>query len=349
MKTKLFFILAIVLLCSTVKAQNRPSIPARDRTRLAEAFRLDQAIGDRIWAGWSKVPFAVLLVTPDLEFLMRHPQPSADFTLLGYDRELKCNVFFRKRTFPTHLLATAPFIQGSSYSTIVVGQAENTEAQTSTPWVITLFHEHFHQLQNVQPAYFPDVNALNLAGGDKTGMWMLNYAFPYDKADLEGQFSELGRLLAEAINAHTNTDRQARLAAYLTARQQFQDSLSPADLKYLSFQFWQEGIARYTEYLVAKFAAEHYRPRQEFRSLKDYVSFQEHANAVRSRIITQIQTQKLSSSKRVVVYPFGAGEGLLLDAVRPSWHDRYFVDKFDLRKYYPDALPHETGSAHLQL
>lgn len=99
MKTKLSLLLATLLLCSGAKAQNKPSIPATDHIRLAEAFRLKESIGDRIWAGWSKVPFAVLLVTPDYEFLMRHPQPSADFTLLGYDRELKMQRLFSKTHF----------------------------------------------------------------------------------------------------------------------------------------------------------------------------------------------------------------------------------------------------------
>ena len=108
-----------------------------------------------------------MLVTPDTEFLIRHPKPSVDFAKSGYDAVLKSDVYYRKRNFPAHFLATFPAVGG--ISTIVVGQAENTSAKTSTPWVITLLHEHFHQLQNSQPNYYPDVNALNLARGDRTG------------------------------------------------------------------------------------------------------------------------------------------------------------------------------------
>jgi len=36
-------------------------------------------------------------------------------------------------------------------------------------------------------------------------------------------------------------------------------------------------------------------------------------------------------------YPFGAAEALLLDKVNPSWRSRYFVEKFDLGKYYEAA------------
>ncbi len=94
-------------------AQSQPVLSAIDRTRLAEAFRLGDQIGDRVWPRWSKAPFAVLLVTSDTEFLIRHPQPSADFTKLGYDALLKSDVYYRKRQYDTGLLATFPAVGGS--------------------------------------------------------------------------------------------------------------------------------------------------------------------------------------------------------------------------------------------
>ena len=134
--------------------EQSPKISATDRTRLAEAFRLADRLGDRIWPGWNKAPFAVLLVTPEHEFLIRHPLPSPDFEKIGFDKELDSDVFFRKRTMSPGFLATFPAIRGSMVSTIVVGQAENTWVKTSTPWVVTLLHEHFHQLQDSQPNFY---------------------------------------------------------------------------------------------------------------------------------------------------------------------------------------------------
>jgi hypothetical protein len=43
-----------------------------------------------------------------------------------------------------------------------------------------------------------DVNALNLSG-DKGGMWMLDYAFPYAVPEVKQQVDILSRLLAEAL------------------------------------------------------------------------------------------------------------------------------------------------------
>jgi hypothetical protein len=315
---------------TNVPAQT-PKINATDRTRLIETFRLADRLGDRIWTGWSSAPFAVLLVTPEYEFLIRHPAPSADFTSLGHDRELGSDVFYRRRTMPPSFLATFPAIRGSIVSTIVVGQAENTSAKTSTPWVITLLHEHFHQLQDSQPNFYPDVNALNLARGDQTGMWMLSYPFPYERTDVQTQFAKMSELLAAAVRANRR-DRAIRVRDYLAARRKFQQLVEPDDHKYLAFQLWKEGIARYTEYQIARLAAAKYRPTKEFQALPDYRSFADVARTTYDGIFRQLSTQKLGESKREVVYSFGAAEGLLLDQTKPGWRRRYFVKKFDLGK-----------------
>ena len=318
----------------STRAVTAPAMAEIDRVRLREVFRLGDSIGDRIWPGWSKAPFAVLLITPDYEFLLRHPKPSADFTSLGYDKMLKSDVYYRKRVFPTHYLATFPAISGSMISTIVVGQAENTSAKASSPWVITVLHEHFHQLQDSQPNFYAQVNALNLARGDQAGMWMLNYAFPYERAEVQEQFATTSKLLAAATEA-PKRERTQKVRDYLTARQKFQEMLAADDYKYISFQFWKEGIAGYTEYRVAETAAAKFHVSKEFRALKDYQSFADVAQNTRERIFRQLETQKLGSAKREVVYSFGAAEGLLLDQINPGWRRRYFVEKFDLRKLFP--------------
>jgi hypothetical protein len=328
----------ILLLFQSAVAQETPTLPTVDRTRLAEAFGLGDRICDRIWPGWSKAPFAVLLVTPEYEFLLRHPKPSADFTKLGYEAVLKSDVYYRKRTLNTHFLATFPAVSGSTISTIVVGRAENTTAKTSTPWVITLLHEHFHQLQDSQPNFYADVNALNLSHGDQTGMWMLNYAFPYDRKEVQDQFALMSKVLAAAIKA-PKAERASKVRDFLEARRKFQGLLAPDDYKYLSFQLWKEGIARYTEYHLARIAAANYRPSKKFRKLKDYTSFADVAQTTYEGIFRQLETQKLGASKREVVYSFGAAEGLLLDEIDPNWRSRYFVKKFDLDGLFESVPP----------
>ena len=336
MNARLALTFLVLLAVPGVMGQGKPSVPDIDRIRLAEAFRIGETLGNRLWEGWDKAPFAVLLVTNEHEFLIRHPRPSEDFTPAGYDSLLQSNVYFRKRTQRTDFLATFPAVGG--VSTVVIGQAENTAKKTSTPWVVTVLHEHFHQLQSSQPSYYAEVAALNLSRGDQTGMWMLNFAFPYRDAQIEEQFSASSRALADALRAKKGSEFSAKLESFYQARRALRRMLSPDDYKYFSFQSWQEGIARYTEFRIADLAAKNYRPGKQFRALKDYAPFKEVADTILNKqILGSLTTLRLGKSERIAFYPFGAAEGLLLDRVNPKWKGRYFTEKFDNDKYFRAA------------
>ena len=333
MPRRLSFFLLLLSLTVVSRAQD-PAVPAADRIRLAEAFRLNDAVGDKLWPEWKKTAFPVLLVTPEYEFLVRHPQPSKDFAALGYDELLRSDVFYRRRTQPVDFLATFPFVGG--LSTVVIGQAENTTARSSTPWTVTVLHEHFHQLQDFAPGYFAAMNALDLAGGDTTGMWNINYPFPYRDSDVDRQFGVLARMLAETLETKDEKEFRPRLAAYLDERRKFAGMLKPADYRYLSFQLWKEGVARYTEYRVAALAARKYRPGREFKALPDFRPYADVAAQIRQNILKQLATRRLSEAKRELFYPFGAAEALLLDRARPGWQSRYLAEKFYLEKYFEE-------------
>jgi hypothetical protein len=332
MRTPIVGLLGLLASAPAVVAQAPPALPDADRVRIAEAFRLADALGDRVWPDWGKSPFVVLLVTPDREFLVRHPKPTDDFTPLGKDPTLGREVWSRKRTYPTNLLATFPAIGG--VPTVVIGQPENTQAKTSARWVITLLHEHFHQLQSSRPGYYADVDALGLAGGDKTGVWMLNYPFPYTDPAVRDQFAATAKALAEALRARQKPEFAERLASYVSARGKFKSVLKADDYKYFSFQVWQEGVARYTEYRLAELASAECEPSERFRGLKDYAPFKDVARSIMDGIEKELVSVRLDKSKREVVYNIGAAECLVLDRARPGWRDRYFEEKFSLDAHF---------------
>jgi len=332
MSRKLIQTATLLVAISISAAAQQPKLDNTDRLRLAEAFRLADTLGNKLWPGWSKAPFAVLLVTAENEFLVRHDKPSADFKLVNYDALLRSNVYVRKRTQPMNLLATFPIVGG--VPTIVIGQAENTAKKTSTPWVITLLHEHFHQLQYSQPDYYPAVNALDLAHGDKSGMWMLNYPFPYDWPEMHEHFSLLSSRLLKVLNTQNTKQFEQNLASYLAERRELEHTLSPDDYRYMSFQMWQEGVARYTELRMAQLATSRYRPTKAFRRLKDYKTFSEVALEIERGIEDELAAAKLEENKRVMFYALGAGEALLLDLVNSGWRAQYFKDKFYLDHYF---------------
>ncbi|HXG91579.1 MAG TPA: hypothetical protein VNN73_04325 [Blastocatellia bacterium] len=322
-RIKLLLPLIALLAPASAMAQAMPQISQVDRIRLAEAFRIAEKLGDKVWKGWSKAPFAIVLVTAEHEFLIRHPKPPKDFTPLKLDALLRSEVYFRKRVFQPSLLATL-FLEG--VPTIVIGQAENTDAKTSTRWVVTLLHEHFHQLQYSQPDYAAATNALNLSHGDQTGMWMLNFPFPYAAPEVNKNFSALCRALADALQ------RKNKLAAYIEARRQFKESLSEDDYKYFSFQLWQEGFARYTEYRIAGLAASQYRPSAQFRSLKDFTPFRDACERIIQ--LPKLLDLSLEKDQRVAFYLVGAAEAILLDDINPKWQQQYFANKFFTERYF---------------
>ena len=317
---------------SAAAAQSFLPMAQTDRVRLAEAFRLDRVVANKVWPGWKKVPFAVLLITDSVEYLVGHPKPTPDFTDVGADTLLHAEVWARHRVFPKQLLATAPFVGG--VNTIAVGRAENT-GKSSVEWVLSLMHEHFHQLQYTRPWYQARVKKLDLMRGDSTGMWMLNFPFPYDSAPVTAALEHLGQAFAAAVDdplgdfGPSDPFRRAR-----ALRDSTRQLVSAADDRYLEFQLWQEGVARYTEYAVAVAAQKAGLPSAEFRALPDYEDYAAGAVGELALLHRELADERPAENKRVIVYSLGAATALMLDGAGLKWRKRYFKEPFALEPYF---------------
>src|SRR2546426_10031760 len=92
--------------------------------------------------------------------MMRRPPRSPLFPSTTLFRSLEGAVSARKRVSPPALLATFPAVTG--VTTIVIGEPTNT-GKTSTEWVLTVLHEHFHQLEYSHPGYYAGVDSLRLS------------------------------------------------------------------------------------------------------------------------------------------------------------------------------------------
>jgi len=298
-------IAAGLLLPSRVPAQEKHHFSRPDRTRLAETIRVARSLGNRLWPGLERTPLAILLVTDSAEYLLGHPAPTADFSRLGYDSLLKMDVRRRPRVFAPTLLATFPAVAG--LPTIVVGTAPHT-GKSSSEWVLTLLHEHFHQWQSSLPDYYGGVAALDLAGGDSTGMWMLDYPFPYDSAPVQQTTRDLAKALSAA------------------------PLLAPADRRYLEFQLWQEGVARFIEYQAARLATDLSPPAAAFTKLSDYESYDRLASRRRRALEQELERFDLGKNRRVSFYSLGAAYALLLERINPRWKQMYEATPFVLSK-----------------
>jgi len=166
-------------------------------------------------------------------------------------------------------------------------------------------------------------------------MWMLNYAFPYQSSFVRARFAELTQRLDSAIAAGSPERRAALWNAVQSARAPLRAELSADDYRYLAFQMWQEGVARYTELQVARWATKNYEPSAAFRALPDFTTYADAAARIESGIHTGLRGSPLEHDGRVAFYPAGAAMALLLDANVPGWRARYFDRDYSLDAQFP--------------
>jgi hypothetical protein len=299
-----------------------------DKIRIREAISISQKFGDKIWEGINNIPFAIILVTDSVEFMVNHPDPPPGFILCEKDTVLRADIFYRKRQYPVNWLATFP-VNGTSC--IVAGTPANT-GRHSTAWIMTLLHEHFHQYEYSYPGYFRDVEALGLSNGDQTGMWMLNYPFPYDSIPVSEQYKKYTLALSDLIAGLDTKTFDPLFKRYRPERKKIRQLLKPADYRYLSFQVWQEGVARYTEYKFLELMGD-YDPSKEIAALPGFISFSDYKDQLYRSEMKDLAGLELSEGKRVCFYSAGFAEAILLDKLNPAWRSLFLKDKFDIGRY----------------
>ncbi len=322
-------LLLVAMSCLTLQIFSQPKMRYEDKIRIREAMIISKTYGDKIWKGINEIPFVVLLVTDSIEFLVNHPYPSDDFKISEYDEITGTKIMYRPRQFQLWFLATFPAVNG--VNCIVVGTPENAK-KNSTDWTITLLHEHFHQYQFTSKDYYAEVNALNLSGGDETGMWQINFKFPYDSVLVIEQYKKYTTALSKALASLNTPSFTKDFAAYKTERNKFKEVLKPNDYKYFSFQIWQEGIARYTEYKFIE-ALTSYKPSNEFFMLSDKTPFYIYSQNFYNAQAKELTALDLAKDQRVCFYAIGFAEGLLLDYQSKNWKDNYLKNKFFVEVY----------------
>jgi hypothetical protein len=313
-----------LILLATI-AQQPVALPEHDRVRLAEVRRLATRILDRVWPGWGATPMPILLVTDSVEYLVGLERPGPGFSRGAYDSLLRTSVWTRRQVLDPKLLATFPAVAGTP--TIVVGSAERT-GKSATSWVLTVLHEHFHQMQYLRPGYYEAVGRLGLARGDTTGSWMLDYPFPYDSAPVRDSLRGFARSLAGALS--DGDGRAAAIEKVRAAWEGLRGALPPADFRYLEFQLWQEGVARYIELAAAGAASQEGDPSEAFRRLPGYEPYASAAARARRTLLAELEKLSPGTDRRVSFYPLGAGLALVLDTAHPEWKTTYFTQPFQL-------------------
>jgi hypothetical protein len=326
---KLFMIVALLASASAA------AVPSNDDAALgpvlAKVRAHAQAVGDRIWPGYGAAPFEFLLTLEDREVLLCRTAPTAQasFTPDGVDPATRCSRQVRPRsTLANSMLAAMPLF--GLPPTIVMGTPTLTH-RTQGAWVRTIYHEHFHQYQYSQPGYFAKLTALDLTGGDTTGMWVLNYPFPYREPAVGQAYGAASLALAAAVEARGTPAFRQRFDDYLAARSTFERSVSARDWRYLELELWQEGVARWTEIAVARTDPD---PLVETA-----------AENLERATVAALSKPDLPGRGREIVYAHGAAEAMLMEACDPRWRRGYF-QVFALGPQLREARAHCAPARH---
>lgn len=275
--------------------------------RIAQIRAYSRGKGERLWPGYGAAPFGMLLIEADVETLLCQPGTSAGFAPSGRDKATGCPRQTRARSdLSPGLLAAMPLF--GPPSTIVMGTPAAT-GRSDAGWLRTILHEHFHQWQSALPGYYDRVGALDLTGGDQSGMWMLNFAFPYaDEAAGRG-FAAASHALADALAARGTARFLPAFDRYLAARRAFSHGVGESNWRYLEFQLWQEGVARWTEIELG-------------RAYPD-AAVRASARELEASTLRQLRNPDLKGQGREVAYPFGTGEAMLMQACGSAWRKAY--------------------------
>ena len=306
MGSKLHWIVVAIALAGTASGHAAP--PDAGLTRhIAEIRSFAAQKSGALWPGLDRAPFDMLVVDETDETLFcRNPIPS-DFKPGPVDGVTGCRTGTRGRSWiPPGLLAAMPVF--GPPSTIVMGTPKTTK-RSEADWTRTILHEHFHQWQDSLPGIYDRIDKLDLQGDDKTGMWMLNFAFPYGEAKTAAVMAPAARALAAAVDARGTPRFRTRLKTYLRRRNEFAAAVGERNWRYAEFELWKEGVARWTEIQLGK----------RFPDAAVKAS----AVALERKSRAWLDKPDIAGSGREFVYPYGTAEAMLLEACGPAWRRAY--------------------------
>ncbi|HEY8592931.1 MAG TPA: hypothetical protein VIL42_08730 [Sphingomicrobium sp.] len=307
MEKRIVLGLLLTAISASTSAGAAPGTTEKLGPTLAQVRTFSADEGERVWPGYGKAPFGFLLIDGKQEVLLCRDQVPNGFTAAGIDSATGCKSYARPRSgMPDKLLAAMPLF--GPPSVIVMGTPQST-GRAEPSWIRTILHEHFHQWQYALPDYFARTHALDLHGGDTTGMWVLNYAFPYDRPEVIAAFNAASLKLSAAVAARGTPQFGRAFADYMHARAQLAAAAGEKNWRYFEFQLWQEGVARWTEIRLGK-----WYPRADVR---------ETAARLEQATLQELANPVMADKKREVVYAYGTGEAMLIQACWPQWREEY--------------------------
>ncbi len=322
---------------------------------LREAFQLVNTVGNEVWPGWVRSPMTVVVIQGDGEYLVNAPvdwAPTGGFEVID-ETFIGQPIYRRDRTLPQALRAAFPI---AGLPAAVVGAWRPAE-ESPNEWAVTLVHEWFHVLQMTR-GEDSKVADLDLDSGVYPSL-QLDYPFAYGDRDIGHAIHLLGAALFDFWSRSRTLPRaMQRTFVAETSWAALQNLETIVRLKYgeeaydyFRYQTWKEGVARYTQVRVSLLAAD-FEDEGRFFQQPGFAALQgsmTYARLWEEVTRTNYWLMRTSSGDQggdpTSFYGIGHGLAELLDAINPTWKERYFDEGVWLDDLVREAMDSSAVAA----
>lgn len=340
-----------------------------DKAEIEEFFNLQKQFGDSVWPGFGKADIPVILFNNEWAFLVgyedppdgwkkvpnmnqrgKYWEPVSDDKMVGrtyYRQRLDSNnspqaftvkvgnkwvacmttIEWTRIKLETDIKKNMPSVQNDSLTlkTIVNIMGGNMDKHISM-----IVHEAFHAFQATR-------DFTRLKESESTFRWDKEY--PWNDVPFNKAWKEEIALLIKAFETKIESDAKQLIRQYMQMRaKRYLDSrFTPEIMRLEQLKEWEEGIAKYMELSLWKFAGSSstYVPAL---TVKNDPSFERYKNfnQTMSRELMNCRMQPQGDDTRF--YYSGMMQAFLLDRFYPAWK----MQAFD-RDVFPDMLLARVG------
>ncbi len=328
-----------------------------EKARLREALHLRQAVGDRVWPGWSAGDIPIITYNEKYAFLVGYREPPSGWLKMpqrsmqgGPWRPVRRDDFFGETYYsqqiePGHTPQSFTVLVGDKWvATMQTREYAKiflcSDLRKSAPplvrsiipyrliwralmgetddYIVALEHESFHSFEGMTAA-------TRLA--DAENAVQLEGKYPWDDASFNRSWKDETGVLVRAIRAASGDDAKLLASQFLNQRdsRRKSSSLSGELIDYERQREWLEGLAKYTEVSIGQVVASTpgYEP---FEGLKEDPDFKNYATRGRywSRQLNEVGRLMGHSDEKRFYYS-GMAQAILLDRLLPGWKQRIFA------------------------
>jgi hypothetical protein len=193
-----------------------------------------------------------------------------------------------------------------------------------------VLHESFHVHQyQMAPGRMAKAESIHKLGKD----------YEASTKSFQAEWKQESNLLADALEAKTETERIEHVQQFLAAREtrRSKSSLDDRQVDYERWLEWEEGTAKYLEVKMLRLASDTavYQPILEMKVDGDFKQYQK-IDQRWSQELFQLRHPQSDGEPRF--YMTGLAQAFLLDTLMPDWKDRYWQEGVFLEDLLRQAI-----------